>query len=118
MAFTDFENALNSTSEIELTTTGRVSGRETSRPVWFSRRDEKLYLLPVTGSRSQWYKNLLKTPAIRLAADGTQYSAKGNPVTDPGKVAQVVNDFRTKYGARDVAQYYTNPDVAVEMTLG
>jgi hypothetical protein len=76
VALTDFENALDSTSEIELTTTGRVSGRETSRPVWFIRRDEKLYLLPVTGSRSQWYKNLLKTPAIviyplRSRRDGT-----------------------------------------------
>jgi hypothetical protein len=105
VAFADFEKALNNAGEIGLTTIGRISGRETSRPVWFVRRGEKLYLLTVTGSQSQRYKNLLKTPAIRLAADGTQYSTTGNPVTDPGKVVQVVNDFRAKYGARDVAEY-------------
>jgi hypothetical protein len=118
VAVTDFVSALNSTTEIELTTIGRVSGREISRPVWFVRRDQKLYLLPLTGSQSQWYKNLLKTPMIRLAADGTQYSAIGNPVTDKDEVGQVIDDFRATYGAREVAGYYTNPDVAVEVTLG
>jgi hypothetical protein len=54
MAFADFENAPNNTNEIELTTTGRTSGRESSRPVWFLRQGENLYLLPVTGSDSQW----------------------------------------------------------------
>lgn len=117
VAVTDFVSALNSTTEIELMTIGRVSGREISRPVWFVRRDEKLYLLPLTGSQSQWYKNLLSTPVIRLAAHGTQYSGTGNPVIDPGEVSQVIDDFRGKYGAREVAGYYTNPDVAVEVTL-
>ena len=118
MAVTDFVSALNSTTEIELTTIGRVSGREISRPVWFVRRDEKLYLLPLAGSQSQWYKNLLRTPMIRLAAHGTQYSEAGNPVTGPEEVGQVIDDFRTKYGAREVAGYYTSPDVAVEVMLG
>jgi hypothetical protein len=118
MALADFENALNGTSEIELTTMGRVSGREISHPVWFVRRGEKLYLLPLTGSRSQWYKNVLKTPMIRLAAGRTQYSARGNPVTDPGQVGQVVDDFRAKYGVREMAAYYTNPDTAVDVMLG
>ena len=40
MAFADFENALNDTNEVELTTTGRTSGRESSRPVWFVREGE------------------------------------------------------------------------------
>ena len=61
MAFADFRNALNDTNEIELTTTGRISGRQSSRPVWFVLEGETLCLLPVTGSDSQWYKNVLKT---------------------------------------------------------
>ena len=118
MAVAEFVGALNSTTEIELTTIGRVSGREISLPVWFVRRDEKLYLLPLTGSQSQWYKNLLQTPMIRLAAGGTPYSTTGNPVIGPDEVGHVIDDFRAKYGAREVRGYYTNPDVAVEVTLG
>jgi deazaflavin-dependent oxidoreductase (nitroreductase family) len=114
----DFATALNKTNEIELTTTGRVSGRDSSRPVWFVRNDGKLYLLPVGGSKTQWYKNLLKTPTMRLSAGATEYSATGKPVQDPNKVREVVDDFRAKYGARDVAEYYPDPDVAVEVPLG
>lgn len=115
MAFADFKNALDSTNEIELTTTGRNTGRDTSRPVWFVRRDETLYLLPVTGSDSQWYKNVLRTPAIRLTAGGAEYSARAVPVTDPAKVDEVVDSFRAKYGARDIESYYPKHDVAVEV---
>ena len=115
MAFADFENVLNSTNEIELTITGRVSGRESSRPVWFVQQGENVYLLPVTGSDSQWYKNVVKTPAIRLSAGGAQYSARAVPVTDAAKVDEVVESFRAKYGARDVESYYPKHDVAVEV---
>ena len=115
MAYADFKNALNDTNEVELTTTGRTSGRESSRPVWFVRQGQNLYLLPVTGSDSQWYKNLLKTPTIRLAAGDTEYSARAVPVTDPAKVDEVVESFRAKYGARDVESYYPKHDVAVEV---
>jgi deazaflavin-dependent oxidoreductase (nitroreductase family) len=81
MSFADFENALNNTNEIELTTTGRRSGGKSSRPVWFVRQGGNVYLLPVTGSDSQWYKNVLKTPAVRLEAAGAEYSARATPVT-------------------------------------
>jgi hypothetical protein len=117
MARADFETALNNTNEVQLGTTGRVSGHETSRTVWFVRDEAKLYLLPVTGSASQWYKNLLKTPSVHLSAEGADYRATGHPITDPAQVHHVVNDFRTKYGASDVAAYYSNPNVAVEVPL-
>ena len=53
----DFEEGLMSTNTIEITTTGRTSGREISHPVWFVRQGTKLYLLPtgdrtVTGTRT------------------------------------------------------------------
>ena len=117
MAVADFTEALKGTSEIELTTIGRKSGRETSRPVWFVQHGDQLHLIPVTGTDSQWYRNILATPAIRLAAAGTQYAADAVPVREAGNVAQILDAFRAKYGARDVASYYPNPNAAVEITL-
>ena len=38
MSFADFERALDKTNEIELTATGRTSGRESSRRLWFVRQ--------------------------------------------------------------------------------
>ena len=54
--------------EIKLSVTGRNSGQTISIPVWFVLDGDKLYLLPVQGSDTQWYKNLLQNPSIRIDA--------------------------------------------------
>jgi len=96
---------------------GRTSGREISNPVWFARDGEKLCLVPVRGSDSDWYKNVLKTPTIRLAAQAAQLNATASPTSDAANVEQVLDRFRAKYGARDVEAYYPKQDVAVEVPL-
>src|SRR5258706_15289022 len=98
--------------EITITVTGRTSGRIISIPVWFVFEDDKLYLLPVQGSDTQWYKNVLKNPTIRIDARGAQAEVKVVPVTDAKEVKSVVEKFRAKYGA-DVKKYYSKFDVAV-----
>ena len=103
--------------EIELTVTGRSSGRPISRPVWFVQEGGILYLLPVTGGDSQWYRNVLKTPAITLTVDGVRWNGKATPITQPAGVREVVEKFRAKYGADEVAKYYSKFDVAVAVPL-
>jgi deazaflavin-dependent oxidoreductase (nitroreductase family) len=117
MADEQFSKALEASEEIELTVTGRRSGREISLPVWFVREGDKLYLVPVRGSDSDWYKNVLKVPTIRLAAGGAQLVAKATPITDAAKVPEILDLFRAKYGAEDVAAYYPKHDVAAEVPL-
>jgi deazaflavin-dependent oxidoreductase (nitroreductase family) len=117
MAREDLTKALEDTREVELTVIGRTSGRQISNPVWFVRDGEKLYLVPVKGSDSDWYKNLLKTPTIRLTAEAAQLEATATPTSDAAKVEQVLDKFRVKYGARDVEAYYPRRDVAVEVPL-
>jgi hypothetical protein len=113
----ELRNALQSTTVIELIVTGRVSGRESSRPVWFVQDGEKLFLLPVGGSDSNWYKNLVKTPAIGLVADGAEFRANAKPIEDAAGVGEVVERFRIRYGADQVADYYPKRDAAVEVPL-
>jgi hypothetical protein len=113
----ELKNALQDRNEIELTVTGRASGGESNRPVWFVEEGEKLYLLPVGGSDSNWYKNLRKTPSIGLAADGAEYRTEAKPIEDPAGVDEVVERFRARYGADQVKAYYPKLDAAVEVTL-
>jgi deazaflavin-dependent oxidoreductase (nitroreductase family) len=117
MAEERFKKALEASSEVELTVTGRKSGRKISNPVWFVRDGKTLYLVPVKGSDSDWYKNVLKTPTVRLAAGGSQLSATATPTSDAARVGQVLDEFRAKYGARDVEAYYSKQDVAVAVPL-
>jgi deazaflavin-dependent oxidoreductase (nitroreductase family) len=99
--------------QIDLSVTGRKSGRTISKPVWFVRDDDQVYLLPVRGSETQWYKNVLKHPSIQIDARGSKAEFQAVPVTDQKQVLSVVEKFRSKYGAGDVKKYYSKFDVAV-----
>ncbi len=68
MTRTDFRTALQGANELEITVTGRTSGRSLSYPVWFALDGDKLYLLPVRGSDTDWYKNVRKTPTRHRSA--------------------------------------------------
>jgi len=111
------EDRLSRYREINISVTGRKSGRTISNPVWFVFDDEKLYLLPVQGSDTQWYKNVLKNPSIRIDARGEEAEVKVVPVTDTKQVSSVVEKFRAKYGT-DVKKYYSKFDVAVVAQVG
>jgi deazaflavin-dependent oxidoreductase (nitroreductase family) len=99
--------------QIKLSVTGRKSGRTISQPVWFVWDDDKVYLLPVHGSNTQWYKNVIKDPSVHIDARGAEAKFQAVPVTDKTQVSSVVDKFRTKYGASDVKKYYSKFDVAV-----
>jgi hypothetical protein len=105
--------SLSRAHEINIGVTGRKSGRIISIPIWFVSDAEKLYLLPVHGSDTQWYKNVLEKPSIRIQASGTEAELKVVPVSDAAQVSSVVEKFRAKYGAGDVKKYYSKLDVAV-----
>ncbi len=107
------KDRLSKSSEITITVTGRKSGRPVSIPVWFVSEDDKLYLVPVKGSDTQWYKNVLKNPSIRIEAGGAEAELKVAPVTDANQVSSIVEKFRAKYGANDVKKYYSKFDAAV-----
>lgn len=98
--------------QINITVTGRKSGRAITIPVWFV-FDEELYLLPVQGSDTQWYKNVLNNRLIRVEARGIQAEFQIVPITDAKRVSSVIDKFRGKYGAADVKKYYSKFDVAV-----
>ena len=107
------KDRLSKSSEITITVTGRKSGRTISIPIWFVLEGDTLYLLPVKGSDTQWYKNVLKNPSIRIEADGAVDELKAVPLTDAKQVKSVVEKFREKYGVSDVKKYYSKFDVAV-----
>lgn len=107
------KDRLSRYNEIEITVTGRKSGREISIPVWFVLEGEKLYLLPVKGSETQWYQNVLKKPSLRVEARGAEAEVKPVAIKDAKQVSAVVEKFRAKYGVGDVKKYYSRFDVAI-----
>lgn len=99
--------------EIHLCVIGRKSGKTIGHPVWFVAEGNKLYLLPVQGSDTQWYRNVLKNPSIQVVARDAKGKFNAVPATDAETVKSVVEKFREKYGAGDVKKYYSKFDAAV-----
>ena len=109
----DLKDRLSRYRQIKISVIGRQSGKIISIPVWFVFEDGKLYLLPVQGSETQWYQNVLTNPTIRIDARGVEAEFRATPITDARAVKSIVEKFREKYGATDVKRYYSKFDVAV-----
>jgi hypothetical protein len=103
--------------QIKISVIGRKSGQTISIPVWFVLEGEKLYLLPVQGSETQWYKNMINNPSIRIDARGVEAEFTGVPIAGAKAVKSVVEKFQEKYGPKDVKKYYSKFDAAVVVDL-
>ena len=110
--------ALAQTREIEMTTIGRTTGGPVTLPIWFVLEETALFLLPLRGSDTGWYKNLQSDPTITIAPGQDERTASAVLITDSAAVADVVDAFRAKYGEEDVQAYYPKTDVAVAVPLG
>jgi deazaflavin-dependent oxidoreductase (nitroreductase family) len=108
----DLRGRLSRSREINISVTGRKSGRTISIPIWFVADDKKLSLLPARGSDTQWYKNVLEKPSIRIKAGGAEAELKVVPVRDAAQVSSVIEKFRAKYGESGI-KLYAKLDVAV-----
>lgn len=117
MSKSALKDILDRANELSLTVRGRKSGHDISRPVWFVHEDNTLYLLPVQGSDTNWYRNVLEDPAMKISVDGQELSGKAKIITDANKPKEIVDKFKLKYGNSDIKKYYTKFDVAVEFPL-
>lgn len=113
----DLKKRLARPREIDISVTGRKSGATITLPVWFVLEGEKLYLLPVFGSETQWFKNFEKSRVLGISGRGWQANFKPAIMRDSEEVTAVTDKFRSKYGAADVKKYYKKFDVALRVDL-
>lgn len=113
----ELKDRLERYRQINLSVIGRKSGKAISRPVWFVFEGDILYLLPVAGSDTQWYKNVVKNPRVGISARGEQAEFRLTTITGAAEVREVVDKFRDKYGAADVKKYYSKFDVAIKVKV-
>lgn len=84
-------------SNIEITTTGRKSGKPHTRPIWYVVDDAKILVQSGKDGKTDWYQNVKKTPAVTLKADRYTFRARGRLLTDPRDVERVRALFLDKY---------------------
>lgn len=117
MSSAQLRHALQNEREIEITVKGRRTGRKISLPVWFAVDDDLIRLLPIYGSRNNWYRNLLKNREIGLSIVGLKVDLRANSVMNKEVIERTIQLFKKKYGEADVKSYYSRFDAAVELPL-
>ena len=118
MAGDRFSRALKDRRQISISVIGRRSGRTITKPVWFVLAGDALWLLPVYGSRTQWYRNLLVNPTITIKLGSERRTLRARTLKAAGTVRSVIRRFREKYTPEIIARLYPGPlDVAVKARL-
>ncbi|MET9019484.1 nitroreductase family deazaflavin-dependent oxidoreductase [Actinopolymorpha sp. NPDC004070] len=79
---------------VDLTTTGRRSGRPLRVEIWWFHVDGRFVITGTPGPR-HWYANVLADPHVTVHVDGRDLPALALPVTDPLARRRVFTDPRT-----------------------
>ena len=117
MAEDTFADLLKKRRQISITVTGRRTGRAITIPVWFVCEGNALWLLPVYGSQTQWYRNLQANRAITIQVGSKRHALRARLLKDPRAVRKVIERFRDKYTPEQIKRWYTGLDVAVQLPL-
>ena len=113
-----FTRALKNANEIEITVIGRSTGKTITLPVWFVHENDTLWLLPVSGSKTQWYQNLLKNPTIKIKGGKEDRTLNAQVLKTATSVGNVIQSFQQKYKPEMIAKYYPGPlDAAIKLKL-
>jgi deazaflavin-dependent oxidoreductase (nitroreductase family) len=85
-----------------LATTGRITGNRHEIEIWFALEGGTVYLLAGGGSRSDWVRNILASPIVRLRIGDAERTTRAR-VVDPGteEDAAARRLLVEKYASRD-----------------
>lgn len=102
----------NDTQYLYLTTIGRVSGKPREIEIWFVESGSKLYILAEHFHDTQWVRNILRNPNVRVRLRDQEFQAHAR-VLDSQRDRE---DWRTAQQlARD--KYGWGEGLPVEITL-
>src|SRR3954453_18772125 len=84
-------------STVEITTTGRKSGKPHTKPIWFVYDQGHFYLQSGKEGKSDWYLNLKKNPQLSLKIGALTFSGKARFVEDTQEIERIHGLFSSKY---------------------
>src|SRR4029078_1361353 len=96
VAKADLEKVANE-STVEITTTGRKSGKAHTKPIWFVYDQGHLYIQSGQEGKSDWYQNLKKNPQMTLKIGTVTFQGKAKFIDDQNETERIHGLFSAKY---------------------
>jgi deazaflavin-dependent oxidoreductase (nitroreductase family) len=84
-----------------LTTTGRLTGHSHTVELWFAIHGQTLYILSGGRDRSDWVKNAVRQPEVKIRIDQTTFTAHARLTRDAKEDALARKLLFDKYNAPD-----------------
>lgn len=112
--------ALSRGGVIDITTTGRKTGRPRRIEIWFHNLNGSLYITGLPGSRD-WYANLLVHPEFIFhlkAKARADLPARATPVTDETRRRSILSGILDKLGRSGSLEAWVKDSPLVEVELG
>ena len=106
-------------AEAKLTVTTRKTKEPVTFPVWFVAQGTIFHLIPVRGSATNWYRNVLKNSNVTISVAGHVYTGIAQTTQERETVKQVMDLFRDKYGDRNCKNFFgERADAVVNVPVG
>jgi len=84
------------TSTLELTHSGRKTGKQYHVTLWFTVEDETMYLATMNKNR-QWCRNVRVRPQVSVRIGKQKFAGEVSPITDAIEGAHVERLVKKKY---------------------
>ena len=116
------QEALEKDLVIDITTTGRKTGRPRRVEIWFHNLDGELYITGLPGSRG-WYANILADPRMTFHLKETataDFPARATPITGVEQKRDILRRICTKQGTLDQLEARVSgaPLIKVDLETG
>jgi deazaflavin-dependent oxidoreductase (nitroreductase family) len=83
-----------------LTTTGRLTGKSHTIEIWFALREGIAYMLSGGRDHSDWVRNIVKSPQVKLRIADREFQGRGRVVKGPDEDRISRELLVAKYQAR------------------
>jgi deazaflavin-dependent oxidoreductase (nitroreductase family) len=84
-------------STIELTTTGRKTGKSHTKPIWFVVDGGKVLVQAGKDGKTDWYQNLAESPTATVRQGDYTFRVRAKRVEDGARVEAIHRLFLNKY---------------------
>jgi hypothetical protein len=111
--------ALETERTIDITTTGRTTGRPHRIEIWFHNLEGQLYLTGTPGTRG-WYANLLAHPEFLFHLKGTvraDLRARAAPIVEPARRRAILSRLLNGLGRAGELDAWVRESPLVEVAI-
>ena len=102
-----------------LSTIGRISGRPHTIEIWFALEGSILYLLSGGGRRSDWVKNMIAMPEVKVRIRDRELPGRARIVTDEAECERardlLVAKYQQRYGGDLTSWRHSALPVAIDL---